>query len=428
MKTNRPRHANRTGGILPLVMMILVAFTLLVVALLQLGRNSAQEAEYQYNTAQAFALAEAGLEEFKAILEVSGNRRPIPNNLSDRSLSNNVSGAGSYSVVVTDDPDWDNVLRVIKKYIITSTGRARNGAVQAVSIRAAIKTFGDYLWATLNENNVWFTTGDLLRGPVRTDDRLNINGTPRFFALVESAANSVNYNNGGSPAVFEGGLDLGVPPLDWTSVQQQVNNLSIDPMAQTLSGDYDITFADTSVILHNRAAGSPTTTNAIDSGRIYYVTGDAHVQQGTVGTRVTVVTPGSIFIEGDITYQSAADEGKPADPSQWGVWAPDKTEALGLYSQTLVEIVYPSPDNRPVNIHAAILVPNGSFRAADRNVNIGMPYINFYGSLGQNVRGAVGTTAGAGYLKNYNYDSRFGEAPPPGIPYSSFYFSEWKQL
>ncbi|MEI7850665.1 MAG: hypothetical protein WCH86_02420 [Kiritimatiellales bacterium] len=60
MKTNRPRHASQTGGILPIVMVVLIAFSLMVVALLQLGQNGAQETAYQLRRAQAFWLAEAG--------------------------------------------------------------------------------------------------------------------------------------------------------------------------------------------------------------------------------------------------------------------------------------------------------------------------------------------------------------------------------
>ena len=60
MKTNRPRHASQTGGILPIVMVVLIAFSLMVVALLQLGQNGALETAYQLRRAQAFWLAEAG--------------------------------------------------------------------------------------------------------------------------------------------------------------------------------------------------------------------------------------------------------------------------------------------------------------------------------------------------------------------------------
>ncbi len=60
MKPNLKSRLNRAGGILPLVMVVLVAFGLLVAALLQLGQNGAQETAYQLRSTQAFWLAEAG--------------------------------------------------------------------------------------------------------------------------------------------------------------------------------------------------------------------------------------------------------------------------------------------------------------------------------------------------------------------------------
>jgi hypothetical protein len=401
-------------------MVVLVSFSLLIYALLQLGFYNAQEAEYQFNKAQAFWLAEAGLEEFKAILSVPGNRNPIPTGTA-RSLSATVANIGSNRVSVADDPDWNNTLRVVKKYIITSIGYARNGAVQTNKLKASIRTFGDYLWSTHDEGNVNFVSGDKIYGRLYTDSRININGTPIFYALVQSGASSVNYASGGNSSVFTGGLQLGVPQLDWVGIQAQVNNLVSDPAAVKFTGNYDVTFTGTKAVLRNRSSGS-VVTNTLTSGVILYVTGDAYVK-GTVGTRATVATPNSIYITDDIVYTSAAS--KPADPGLWAGWQPSTTEALGLYSQKNVEIV---SGVGAVNIHAAILASNGSFGAADRYNSIGKPYINFFGSMGQYTRGVIGQTSGTGYLKNYHYDTRFGELPPPAIPYSVYYFSDWQQL
>lgn len=434
MKTNRQHHSNQTGGILPIVMVILIAFSLMIVALLQLGRNGAQEAEYQFNDAQAFSLAEAGLEQFKAI--VTSNSTSISTSIAAaRYWSNNVPNAGSFRVAVSNDPDWDNTSWIVKKYIVTSTGTARNGAVQSISIKARLQTFGNYLWATHSEGNVWFQTGDRLTGPVYTDDQLKINGSPVFSNLVESAASSVSYANSGSSNVFKGGLTLGVPMLDWRNVQKQVDDLALDPEATTLTGNYDITFitsgADTKAIIRNRTSGS-TTTNAISTGKIFYVTGDAYVK-GTVGTRVTVATPKSIYITDDIVYKSASPPSIPsANPATWAAnFKPALTEALGLYSKTQVQIDSQTGTDKTVNIHAAILVASGTlgFNAKDKQVShSGSWYINFYGCMGQYTRGVVGQIGGDGYYKNYNYDSRLGETPPPGKVYSGYTFSEWKQL
>ncbi len=59
MKTNRS-HARREGAILAVVMVILIAFSLIVLSLYHLGTHSAREAIYEKQRAQAFWLAEAG--------------------------------------------------------------------------------------------------------------------------------------------------------------------------------------------------------------------------------------------------------------------------------------------------------------------------------------------------------------------------------
>ena len=39
--------------------------------------------------------------------------------------------------------------------------------------------------------------------------------------------------------------------------------------------------------------------------------------------------------------------------------------------------------------------------------------LNVYGAIAQNYRGAVGTTGGTGYLKDYKYDGRLATDEPP---------------
>ena len=90
MKTKQPRHASRTGGILVIVMVTLVAFSLMVAALLQLGQHGAQETAYQLRRAQAFWLAEAGRQRCIADLYILGH---------DGRISLTSMGAGTFEVI-----------------------------------------------------------------------------------------------------------------------------------------------------------------------------------------------------------------------------------------------------------------------------------------------------------------------------------------
>jgi len=60
---NTPKNDKKSGAILVIVMVILVSFTLFVSALLQLGSYNAQETEQQVREAQAFWLAEEGVQQ-----------------------------------------------------------------------------------------------------------------------------------------------------------------------------------------------------------------------------------------------------------------------------------------------------------------------------------------------------------------------------
>jgi hypothetical protein len=43
----------------------------------------------------------------------------------------------------------------------------------------------------------------------------------------------------------------------------------------------------------------------------------------------------------------------------------------------------------------------------------GLGNLNIYGAIGQNYRGVVGRSGGAGYVKNYEYDDRLATSEPP---------------
>ena len=60
-------------------------------------------------------------------------------------------------------------------------------------------------------------------------------------------------------------------------------------------------------------------------------------------------------------------------------------------------------------------------------------YLNVYGGIVQNYRGAVGTFSGttlaSGFMKNYTYDGRFADDPPPQYPPLSdeFTWDAWRE-
>lgn len=104
---------------------------------------------------------------------------------------------------------------------------------------------------------------------------------------------------------------------------------------------------------------------------------------------------------------------------------PSSTDALGIIARDDVWVDTTAPNN--LRISAAIMATGqvgggdpGSFGVV--NFNSGSPRgtLYVYGGIIQDTRGAVGTFSGStmltGYEKNYSYDPRFLERPPPYFP------------
>lgn len=124
MKKHVP--SNKNGAILVIVMAVLVALSLMVVALLQLGSFNQIETVKQLRTTQAHWLAEAGLERGLSRIYGSDEYRAgylTKNFSSDETL---LGGIGSYKVEITKAPvsgtDRD-------EYTITSIGMVSNNAM-----------------------------------------------------------------------------------------------------------------------------------------------------------------------------------------------------------------------------------------------------------------------------------------------------------
>jgi hypothetical protein len=128
MKKHVP--SNKNGAILVIVMAVLVAFSLMVVALLQLGSFNEMETIRQLRITQAHWLAEAGLERMLSRIFGSKTYRDGMSELSTSFSSDESSllgGWGSYEVKVSRT----NINSVLADYSILSAGAFSNGAMVA---------------------------------------------------------------------------------------------------------------------------------------------------------------------------------------------------------------------------------------------------------------------------------------------------------
>lgn len=218
---------------------------------------------------------------------------------------------------------------------------------------------------------------------------------------------------------------------------------------------YDITQGSTTTrvtidLVANRRlvrVGSGSTTTIAGSGTgVLYSTGHITSLRGTIGnnkvsggtithrnayTIATDVIGGkNITITNDLAYQSQPNPSLPiTDPAN------QLPGTLGLMGRN---VTIASGTTTGLDIGAIILaggetVADGSFGVADYNSKTPTGTINLMGGVIQKARGAVGTISGGvlqtGYHKNYYYDPRLADYPPPYFPTTGLYdVLSWRKV
>jgi cytoskeletal protein CcmA (bactofilin family) len=289
MKKHVP--SNKNGAILVIVMAVLVAFSLMVVALLQLGSFNEMETIRQLRITQAHWMAEAGLE--RALSRVMGTTNFLPGTSGTISttFANSetlLGGLGSYEVEVTKT----NYTAGRAGYRITSVGVAGNNAVAMTNeVRLTFEAGpgGQQALIALGTNII-----STIAANTSVDGTIYVEGTLRIANGVREGALSdiidAGTITGNDDVAIEGELpDPGPPTLDRTPYTADLNrtpgytNLTISSPL-TLSGD--------------RVVEGNVTINA-------NITGPGKiVAKGTVtvGNDVTIGTGVKIVAAGDVSF------------------------------------------------------------------------------------------------------------------------------
>jgi hypothetical protein len=275
----------------------------------------------------------------------------------------------------------------------------------------------------------------VFNGHVHADDKLYFDvtgGGPVFHGPVTSNVGTYSVKGGNiNDVTFDQGLTLNsyqgsMADVNFNdSTKPACLKSSASSNGLVLDGNTTITFnGGTLSILNTRMGWSTAHTYVPPTEGIIYVqnsnmgsastrAGVAYLKGGTVNGRLTIVTETNIYIQGNITYAS--------DP----ITDPSSHDALGLIAGSDVWVDTVAPNN--LTIHAAIMA-TGQFSPGDVgsfgviNYNSGPPRgtLTVLGSIVQELRGPVGTTSNGspvtGYIKNYSYDPRFIDNPPPYYP------------
>ena len=289
--------------------------------------------------------------------------------------------------------------------------------------------------------NINWVTGDVVNGPMYTQDQYRICGAPVFGRAgsqdtVETAAptNGLYAPSGCSNnAQLNGSLIENAP-----YITPPPDNTNLLTHAQTDGKVYNGT---TTIVLNGNTAsvtnGGSTTTVNLTTFPIIYVTntscsatyspysvtypttggcGNVYVK-GTYSTPLTIAAANDIIINGDISTNLSGGA------------------VLGMVANNFIRIMHgmnnrtsasygncgsatnnPSQTMQNVRIDAAILALNHSFIVDNYDCGAKLGEIEVHGAIAQLFRGTVGTSGGGGgtgYLKDYNYDDRLAVQEPP---------------
>ena len=393
---------------------------------------------------------------------------------------------GAFRVAITYPTDEDPPEA---HYVVKSTGISPdNEELETITSYIQLTTVSKFIMGSNDDGGVVYPTGDIIRGSIMSNGPFWFSGNPIVEGVVLTAE-AYNYINGSASSatpenIFKSGGYFNVPEIDFDSelidelgsnaAQTFPNGTSIVFSGDTYSvTEYVETTEEVTVytywqyVRRGRWGGGwqeftsteypsgdaywisestqeqtvtteQTTTYFIDDlgqstfeDNIIYIDGTVTVS-GDVGGIVSVVASDSINVDGGIVYTDVKDNPNPSNWSEY--YMPSDGQRLGLYAKHKVMAL---PDRyQDFNICASIFVSEPSGGTGDSYLRgfcvygyrdyMGTPYINLYGSIVQNRRGAVGTTGGGGFLKNYYEDPRFAMSPPPGSPMASSRFFGWK--
>jgi hypothetical protein len=526
----RRRLADESGMTMVVVMGVLLVATLFSVAAIAGADNDIVPSRGDIDRKQAYAAAEAGINDYMSRLNQDSNYwtnctnvpapapvnqrfvrtsptqpdprtwRRVPNS-TEADYTIELIPAPGQSVCDVNDPATSMIDTDSGAFTIRSTGRSRPAGTgtpvyRSITAKFRRRGFLDFLYFTDLETSdpeffrsdatrysqaltecvkyernerpsgypcaeITFINGDVVNGPLHTNDRLLISGSPTFGRDANDeievvAKDGVGHpegpawepNGSGSPN-WVGTFMPGAPKMDLPPTNAQLSNLA----SWVFTGDTQLKFNNTTVTIttyDQTAAGAvPITetrslTDPTFNGVIYVKAGtcsnpstrqnpyplgvnasgvpvrDATNKgcanlwvSGQYSRSVTLASAGDVIVE---AYQDGG-----TGPSGKGIRRTGDV-IMGLIADNFIRIFHPctSGTNRTgtvnnIQIDAAILSLTHSFTVDNYSCGAQLGTLTVNGAIAQKFRGPVGQFGSSphGYTKNYNYDDRLLYRSPP---------------
>lgn len=417
MNIRAKKNARKNGAVLIVVMVLTLLGVLCSSTVAWCISSRARQAYMQICLEQAFYIASAGAE------------RAASNVANGNEASTVLTGTlanGSYRVTVT----CSTVTGIGLNVEIASVGTVGNVS-HTVSIHGVRHvSWARYaLWYNSEAMKLWMVPGEVFKGPVASKPQLHFSdsGLPskpqvHFYGRVYSGASTIEKASSSVHPVFDQGIVLGasiesIQSIDFDSSdansllsQATSDGLVLEGPTTIVANGATLTITNSRKGWSSKAVSIPDngliyvkTVKVVSGGRTTTYTGDLTMSapSGLTG-RLTVVADDDIQIANHIRYTT--------NPTN----NPASTDALGMIAKQDVVVLTGAPNN--LDVYSHIICQNGGFGVNNYNSGSSRGFLNVIGGIVNSVRNAVGTTSPSGYVKNYIYDTRFAQNPPPAYP------------
>jgi Tfp pilus assembly protein PilX len=306
MKIQKPFQRSKSGGVLLMAMLVMLAFSILAIGLYQMSATNAVETVYHSQLSQAFWEAESGLQDAVQRLASSDDtfRKSAVGKSASFSVTNDTDQTG-YTVIVTDSLEG-NVLSQYYEFDVVSTGW-KGGMSRNIQQRLA--TQPGFISAIMAPGNIDISANTLVSGPIMVldDGHLTMadtippgqNEEGDFDTIILDNDATMQTTGGSSQGDDFAVLDLSVPDNlpsmpDYSAYQDSANLVPAIPGATNmgivaLTGDLYLNFPDGVTI--TKITGSGTIVNTGD-----ITINGSTVTGGDVSSDVEVLSFGSIDI------------------------------------------------------------------------------------------------------------------------------------
>lgn len=360
------RLADEQGYVLPTVIGLISVLTITAVVALTFALNASRPARDHQDWNAALAAAEAGLDDYLARLNrdtaywsTATPQDPLGNDALGEDTWAQLPGSDAFYSYTVDSSRATSEGTVV----VTSTGRV-NGEVRTVEASFRPAGFLDYVyftdletlapdldpsciqeyWVDRTNRNclaIRFVTNDVIDGPLRTNDRIQIDGNPQFLGPVETwryVSPSTgeywhDFGSGSNPSFVSGIEGPEITKLDLPST----NAALIDRTGPTEGGcryygPTYIKFEGTEMVVRSPLSVSPPDGNPLPNPNCFE--GNVASLASTSGARVDLEDPsfnGVLYVdEGDPSLCGPSSHplglplsGEAADPDEYICWEAD---------------------------------------------------------------------------------------------------------